>query len=272
MIRRLAIAALAFAVLGVFPAQSLAAVVWAVGDGANGTETAMAVASRIEADRPDRFLYLGDVYQDGTAEEFARNYTPVYGPLNRITRPTFGDHEWRNRRTGYYPYWRAALGRALPPYYSFRLAGWQLLSLNSVARHDARSPQYRWLRRRLRARGTCRLAYFHNPRFSAGTRYSQDLDATWRALTGHARVVVNGNEHNMQRLRRIGGITTFIAGAGGKSHYEIDHGHRLLAFGNDTDYGALRLVLRRGRARFAFIRRDGRVLDSGRLRCRPLSR
>jgi hypothetical protein len=272
MTRRLAMAALVSAVLGAFPAQSLGAVVWAVGDGANGTETAMAVSNRIASDRPDRFLYLGDVYPNGTAEDFADNYTSVYGPLNRITRPTFGDHEWGRRDLGYYPYWRAALGRPLAPYYSFRLAGWQLLSLNSNARYDARSPQYRWLRRRLRARGTCRLAYFHYPRFSAGEHSSAKLDAIWRALTGHARVVLNGQEHNMQRLRPIGGITTLIAGSGGKGHYEIDHSHPRLAFGNDTDYGALRLDLRRGAARFAFISMDGRVLDSGRLRCRPLSR
>jgi hypothetical protein len=274
VIRRLAIAALASAILGALPAQSLAAVVWAVGDGANGSEEGKAVASRIAADRPDRFLYLADVYEDGTAEEFARNYTPVYGRLNRITRPTIGDHEWQNRFSGYYPYWRAALGKPIPPYYSFRVAGWQLLSLNSETRRDARSPQYRWLRRRLRPRGTCRLAYFHHPRFAAGTPAAGDaaMDPIWRALTGRARIVLSGQEHNMQRLRRIGGITTFIVGSGGRELSPIDHDHPLLAFGNDTDHGALRLVLRRGAARFAFIRQDGRVLDSGRLRCRPLTR
>jgi hypothetical protein len=276
MTRRLAIAALASAALGAFPAQSLAAVVWAVGDGADGSERARAVASRIAADRPDRFLYLGDVYEHGTAREFARNYRPIYGRLNRITRPTIGDHEWFNRYRGYYPYWRRALGRPIPPYYSFRLAGWQLLSLNSETSRGARSLQYRWLRRRLRPRGTCRLAYFHHPRFAAGSKPDDpNMDRIWRALTGRARVVLNGNEHNMQRLRPIGGITTFIVGSGGRSPNPIDEDddeHHLLAFGNDGDDGALRLVLRRGAARWAFVRQDGTVLDSGRLRCRPLSR
>jgi hypothetical protein len=272
MTRRLAIAALASALLGALPAQSLAAVVWGVGDGANGSETAKAVAIRIASDRPDRFLYLGDVYEHGTWSEFQRNYGTVYGPLNRITRPTIGDHEWRNRFRGYHPYWRAALGRPIPPYYSFRLAGWQLLSLNSETRHDARSPQYRWLRSRLRARGTCRLAYFHNPRFSAGTKSDPTMDPIWRALTGRARIVLSADEHNMQRLHRIGGITTFIAGSGGRELYQFNENDPRLAFGTEGDFGALRLVLRRGVARFAFIRLDGKVLDSGRLRCRPLSR
>ncbi|MDQ4129997.1 MAG: glycosyltransferase family 4 protein, partial [Actinomycetota bacterium] len=38
------------------------AVVWAVGDGADGGAVARAVASYISAAGPDRFLYLGDVY------------------------------------------------------------------------------------------------------------------------------------------------------------------------------------------------------------------
>ena len=272
MTRRLAIAALASAMLAAPPAASAAGVVWAVGDGANGSERATAVAARIASDRPDRFLYLGDIYDEGTWDEFVQNYAPVYGPLNRITRPTIGDHEWENRFSGYYPYWRRVRGTPIPPYYSFRLAGWQLLSLNSETRTDARSPQYRWLRRRLRARGTCRLAYFHEPLYTAGGKGSRDMATIWRALTGRARIVLNGEEHNMQRLHRIGGITTLIAGSGGKRLNSIDYGHRLLAFGNDRDHGALRLVLGRGVARFAFIRQDGSVLDSGRLRCRPLSR
>ena len=55
------------------------AVVWAVGDGANGGSEAKALAARIARGPIDRFLYLGDVYDDGTAEEFAESYAPVYG-------------------------------------------------------------------------------------------------------------------------------------------------------------------------------------------------
>jgi hypothetical protein len=270
--RRLAIAALACAILGAHPARSDARVVWAVGDGAEGSERAKAVAGRIASGRVDRFLYLGDVYDDGTAREFAQNYTSVYGPLNRVTRPTPGNHEWPTRHQGYYPYWRAVRGEPFPPYYSFRLAGWQLLSLNSEARRDSRSPQYRWLRRRLRARGTCRLAFFHQPRFSAGAKENRNMDPIWRALSGRARVVLAGHDHNMQRLHRIDGITSFVVGSGGRELDPIDRGYPRLAFGNDRDFGALRLVLGRRAARFAFIRSDGRVLDSGRLRCRPLRR
>lgn len=61
------------------------AVVWAVGDGANGSDTARAVARGIAGDRPNRVLYLGDVYERGTADDFRKGYNTVYGALTSIT-------------------------------------------------------------------------------------------------------------------------------------------------------------------------------------------
>src|SRR5262245_46774038 len=138
------------------PAQSERAVVWAVGDGADGTTAARGLARRIAADHPDRFLYLGDVYPSGTASDFARNYGPVYGDLAPITEPTPGNHEWANRGTGYNPYWQRVRGRPIRPWYSFKLAGWEILSLNSEAPHEPGSQQLRWLSRQLAEPGTCR--------------------------------------------------------------------------------------------------------------------
>ena len=137
------------------PAGTRAAVVWAVGDGADGSRRAKRLARLIAADRPHRFLYLGDVYERGTAREFRRHYDPVYGALARVTAPTPGNHEWGRRTEGYYPYWRRKKGRLQRPWYAFRL----ILSLNSQASHGPRSAQLRWLRAQLREPGTCRLAF-----------------------------------------------------------------------------------------------------------------
>lgn len=52
------------------------ATVWAVGDAANGGDPAMQVGDLIARGRPDRVVYLGDVYDEGTADEFERNYRP----------------------------------------------------------------------------------------------------------------------------------------------------------------------------------------------------
>ena len=92
----------------------------------------------------------------------------------------------------------------------------------------------------------------------------------WDALRGKAAIVVTGHEHSMQRLRPIDGITSFVSGAGGHGLHDLRRDDPRLAFGDDRTYGALRLRLRRGEARYAYVSSAGRVLDSGALRCRPL--
>ena len=245
------------------------AVVWAVGDGANGGAAAKALAQYIASARPDRFLYLGDVYEHGTRAEFKRSYRSVYRRLDRVTAPTPGNHDWPNASEGYLPYWKRTLKRKVRSYYSFRAGGWQLLSLNSEDAHGPGSRQVRWLRRAAAGPGDCRLAFWHRPRFSAGSHGDQsDIEPLWGALRAKAKIVVAGHDHNMQRLKQIDGITQFVSGAGGKSHYELDRSYPRLDFANDRDDGALRLELRPGRARYAFVSVTGKVLDSGALRCR----
>ena len=268
-------ASLALVVVGLAPAcgsqapDSGQAVVWAVGDGGDGGPSARSLAASIAQAGPDRFLYLGDVYPHGSASDFARNYAPVYGHLDEITEPTVGNHDWGTRRTGYLPYWREARGRQQPYWYSFRLGGWELISLNSEAAHGAGSDQLRWLGRRLRKPGTCRLAYWHRPRFSAGPAHGDapDLAPLWKSLRGRARVVVNGHEHNLQRFRRRDGLTQYVAGAGGSPGSSLPRDGRL-AFGRAAVTGALRIALRPGSAELEFRTAEGRVLDRSRVTCR----
>jgi Calcineurin-like phosphoesterase len=245
-----------------------AATVWAVGDGADGKGNARAVARLIARDRPSRFLYLGDVYDRGTASEFARNYRPTYGRLARITAPTPGNHDWHSRKQGYVPYWRTVTGSAVPTYYSFQAGGWEIISLNSEESVEKDSDQLRWLRSRLSGSTTCRLAFWHRPRQSAGKHGDQDdVAPLWNALRGRAAIVVNGHDHDMQRFKPRDGIIQFVSGAGGHGLYEV-HADRRLAFSNDRDYGALRLRLASGSARYSFVSVKGKVLDRGRIRCR----
>ena len=263
---------------GVFIASGPAnrAVVWAVGDGADGGAAGKAVAARIAAGPVDRFLYLGDVYGpgvegpvrgDGNAADYRDRYAPLYGALAARTAPTPGNHEWPQRGDGYEPYWRRVTGRTPPAWYRFEIAGWTVLSLNSQAPHDDGSAQVRWLERQVARPGTCRLAFWHRPRFSAGHHGDQpDVAPLFDALRGRAALVVTGHEHNMQRFRPVGGITQVVAGAGGHGRYALPRDARR-AFGNDTAYGALRIDLRPGRARLRFVAAGGRVLDDSTLRC-----
>jgi acid phosphatase type 7 len=244
------------------------ALVWAVGDGADGSTVARRLARRIERSRPDAFLYLGDVYPSGTADDYARNYDPIYGRLAPITWPTAGNHEWWAREQGYYPYWRPH-GRA-KPWYRFRIGGWELLSLNSEAPHSLGSAQLRWLRKVLDSgEGTCRLAFWHRPRFSADSVHGDapDLAPLWNALRGKARLVLNGHGHVMARYRKRDGLTQYVAGTGGHVRYGLRPDSRM-AFGRSDLTGALRMELSPGKATLEYRAVNGKLLDRSRATCR----
>jgi hypothetical protein len=249
-------------------ASAKTATVWAVGDGADGGQATLQVGQLVTAGKPDKFLYLGDVYETGSAAEFANRYGPAFGSIASLTAPTPGNHEWALRDQGYFPYWNSVLGRTLPEYYKFSLAGWEIFSLNSESEHGKSSKQVRWLKSKVKKKGTCTLAFWHRPRYSGGGNGDQrDIAPLWNALKGRASIVVAGHDHGMQRLKRKDGITEFISAAGGATLLRIWKDPRV-AFANNTTFGALRLKLSRGLARFAFVAVDGRTLDSGKVRCR----
>jgi hypothetical protein len=253
---------------GITGQPSSPVVVWAVGDGAAGTSDAKRLARRIAADRPDRVLYLGDVYESGTPAEFRDHFTTVYGPLRQRMLPTPGNHEWPNHLEGYDRYWRGVTHSPTPPWYAVRLGSWQLLSLNSEAPHDAGDPQLNWLQRRLERSAPCRLAFWHRPRFSAGTHGDQgDIQPLWDALVGRATLVLNGHDHDLQRLTPIKGTVEIVDGAGGRGHYPVDTGYARLAFSDDQAYGAVRLALRPTRADVTAVSVDGKVLDRAKVPC-----
>ena len=256
---------------GATPVPPVAPVeVWAVGDGADGSESGRRVGRMIAAAQPARMIYLGDVYPSGTRADFQLRYQPVFGALARRTLPTPGNHDWPRRTEGYHPYWLGVYGVRMPTTYSARVGGWDIFSLNSEDVGGFEGPQARWLRARVRGAGTCRLAFWHRPRFSAGKHGdSPQTEPFWRELRGHAAMVLNGHEHNMQELRVRDGIRQLISGAGGKSHYQVRPGDPRVAWSNVTDFGALRLRLRPGRADWAFVAVDGRVLRRGSTSCVP---
>jgi hypothetical protein len=246
------------------------AVVWAAGDVATPGRSADRVAALVRRGKPDLFLYLGDVYETGTAPEFRRWYHPRLGSLARITEPTIGNHEWGNRFGGYYPYWRARKGRRQPPWSKTEIAGWEIIDLNSQAGHGPESTQVRWLERAVMGAGDCRIAFWHRPRYSAGAyRLAADLNPLWNRLVGRARIVLSGHDHNLQRHRPQRGITQYVVGAGGRERYALHHGRSTMAWGTDAVDGALRMVLKPGRALLEFRAPGGRLLDRSTRTCSP---
>ena len=265
------------ALLGVFVCVAIwaftagstpAAVVWAVGDGAGANNNDLLVSSMIEANGLDNLLYLGDVYETGTAAEFTSHYEPSYGRFKSITYPTPGNHEWGNRDTGYFPYWNSRIGGA--PYYAVTIGGWRILSLNSENDYGAGGSQVAWLRSELAANpGTCNIALVHRPRFSAGSHGDQTrIDPLWQELKGRATIMLSGHDHNYQRINRGEGTTHFVVGSGGRSLYTFSNfAYTGLRAYDMTNYGALRLELTPGLARHELRTAANAVLDQGTIGC-----
>jgi acid phosphatase type 7 len=251
------------------PAGADRAVVWAVGDAAAPGTAPNRLARLIRRAKPDRFLYLGDVYETGTAQQFRDYYEPRYGRLAPITIPTLGNHEWPNRRVGYYPYWKTKKGHPMQPWFKRHIAGWDILSLNSQAPHGVGSAQVRWLESTLAGQpGTCRIAMWHRPRYTQGGYDSApDLNPLWNRLAGHASIVLSGHDHNLQRHRPERGLIQYVAGAGGRARYHLRSGSKTMVWGRDDVNGALRIVLKPGLAVLEFRGEGGHVLDRSRVHC-----
>jgi calcineurin-like phosphoesterase family protein len=241
-------------------------IVWAVGDGGNGSDEARTLERVIARDNPRRVLYLGDVYEHGTATDFRERFETVYGPLAARMDPTPGNHDWPNHATGYDPYWRKVKGRPLAHRYAFSLGGWRIVSLNSETPDNA--AQLRFARRQVKGR-RCVLAFMHRPRFNAGMHHDEerDVEKLWQALRGRARLLLSGHDHNLQRFKRVDGTTQFVIGAGGRERYAVNDADPRLAYSNDHADGALRIQLQPGVARLRIVRADGRVLDRSTVRC-----
>ena len=103
----------------------------------SGGEDASKVADLITSLNPNLFLYLGDVYEQGSLAEFYNWYgtsTTFFGQLRAITNPTIGNHEYlTGDAAGYFDYWNN-----IPNYYSYNAGGWHFISLNSNAVQGSR--------------------------------------------------------------------------------------------------------------------------------------
>ena len=240
-------------------------VIWAVGDGGVDNAASRAVVRLIERDRPARVIYLGDVYESGTASEFA-GFGQIWRPLLKRTWPVPGNHDWPRHGSGFDPFWRAVHDRAQPASYSRRVMGWTLIAANS---EDLGAAQRRRLRRRAAGGGNCRIAFWHRPRLNAGEHRGEqrDVDGLWRAIRGRAAILLSGHDHDMQRFKPVDGTVQYVSGAGGRSHYAVDRGDPRLAFSDDTADGALRIALTRGRADLRFVSTAGKILDESTVTC-----
>jgi len=165
-----------------------------------------------------------------------QNYLECYGPswgrhLVR-TRPAPGNHDYDYPGPStYFSYFGAALGSDGLGFYSYDVAGWHVVSLNSLISMRPGSAQYQWLEDDLAANSaSCTVAYFHHPLFSSAQNGpNPSVRDLWRVLYDRGvEVVLNGHDHVYERFAPqdpdgradpARGIRQFTVGTGGAPLY-----------------------------------------------------
>jgi hypothetical protein len=235
-------------------------------------------------------LPLGDnQYGCGGYQAFLSSYDPSWGRLKSITHPAIGNHEYltssdegstdcdpTGSAAGYFGYFGAAAGDPSKGYYSYDLAGWHFVVLNSNCAKSsgcyAGSVQEKWLKADLAAHPTaCTLAYWHHPRFSSVTSSSAPGPYFNDLAAAGADVVLTGHVHNYERFApqngvggydAVGGVREFVVGTGGESL----QGFPTAITNSEVQlkrFGVLMLTLHATSYEWAFVGDDGITFDSG---------
>jgi hypothetical protein len=247
-------------------------IVYAVGDAADGGAEAAELASYVEDQDPDRFFYLGDVYETGSAAEFERNYDPLYGELVDRTDPVIGNHEYPNVENGYYPYWQGKRGwteaQAKHRSYIDSDSGWQVIAYSS---ETAAAAEARWVSHQIEKQdGTCRIALAHRARYSvADSQHTDNVDqaSIWKMLAGTTAINLAAHSHVYGRLEPIDGITVIVSGQGGHDIRELGPQQHPVAASTAGATSVTRLVLRPGQAELTQVGPDGKTYDSDTIEC-----
>jgi acid phosphatase type 7 len=266
---------------------AISAVLLAAGDIAGCPDTAGAesTAQLLDGMAHDVVAPLGDqVYEDGTASEFANCYAPTWGRHKAESRPAVGNHEYNTASAApYFTYFGAAAGDPSKGYYSYDLGTWHVVVLNSNCTFvscSSTSAQADWLRSDLQANpSTCTLAYWHHPLFnSSWTGPAADVAPLWRILDdGGAELVLNGHAHDYERFARqdytgaasSSGMREFIVGTGGaEPHFFTATFAANSDAHSDAGFGILKLTLRGTGYGWDFVpAAGGSFSDSGSAAC-----
>jgi acid phosphatase type 7 len=222
-----------------------------------------------------------NVYPDGAYREFVDCYDPSWGRHKERTRPAVGNHDFRQTKAeGYHQYWGDQGGEFDRYYYSYDIADWHVVVLNSGCHRvgcelgSEDGEQAEWLVQDLEESGArCTVAVWHHPRWSSG-RYENNPDYSgfWEILHDHgAEIVLNGHEHFYERFEPMnaegnrddaGGIRQFTIGTGGGELREPEsvEANSVVRL---AKHGVLKLTLGDGRYEWDFLSVDGSVPDRG---------
>jgi hypothetical protein len=243
---------------------------------------AKAIADQVER-LPGTILALGDLaYPKGSQANIRDCFDRVWGGLKDRTRPAPGNHDFKSDEgRPYFEYWGASVGEPGRGYYSFDLASWHIIALNSNIDSEPESEQNLWLDRDLAATNApCVLAYWHHPVFSSG-KHGDDskMKPILKSLFDQGvTIVLSGHDHTYERfapqdpegrLDDARGFIQFIVGTGGsglrKAPKRISDNSRSFTADN---LGVLKLELFESRFEWVFMpATESGFQDSGTAQC-----
>lgn len=244
-----------------------------IGDSGTGGTPQHEVGQRMAEARaifPFEFvLMLGDnMYGAERPQDYVRKFEKPYAPLLAADVEFFaslGNHDEPNQRF-YKPF-----NMNGERYYTFKKGPVRFFALDSNYIDGA---QLDWLERELASSSEdWKIAFFHHPPYSSGTRHGSELDLRVQLEPLFVRhsvdVVFSGHEHFYERLKPQQGIQYFISGAAGKLRRGNIKGTEISAAGFDLDYSFMLVEIADEVMQFQSISRAGKRVDSGPI---PLAR
>ena len=194
----------------------------------------MASLARLMENLGGDILFAGDLaYDRGTVEEFRRCFDPAYARLRSRFWAVPGNHEYMTAGADgiLHVFRRSAPAPMQTGYYALRIAGWQVLMLNSNVPMDRGSRQHEFVRLQLQSAPRCTLAVWHHPFDSSGPNGpNPGQRELWDLLyTNNADVVVSAHDHLYERHAPMNasgqsdparGVRLFISGGGGAPPYQ----------------------------------------------------
>lgn len=253
-----------------------------------GDERTAELLDEIVAEHPETVVYTtGDnAYQDGSYQEYLDCYGPSWGRHKDRTYPAVGNHEFKQTKAeGYHEYWGERGGPFDLYYYSYDVADWHIIVLNSECHrvgcefNSEDGDQVEWLEADLEASDArCTIALWHTPRWSSG-RYANDPEygTFWRVLYKHGvEIVLNGHEHLYERFEPMDpagdvdearGIQQFTVGTGGGNLRGFRDLHANSA-ARGSEHGVLQFELAPDGYAWEFLAVDGAdFTDAGSATC-----
>ena len=221
-------------------------------------------------------LLAGDLaYDSGTLDEFRRCFDPAFGKFRSRFWAVPGNHDYVTPgANGFFSYFGGRAGPSRTGFYALRMAGWQVLMLNSMVPMGRNSPQFLWVQNELTgSQARCTLAVWHHPFDSSGPNGPNPMQRDlWDLLyRNNVDVVVSAHDHlyerfapqdSSQRSDPARGVRLFISGGGGAPPYQRARQAMRSELMIST-HGLLRLKLDSALYEWEYVGVNGTVLDRG---------